>query len=84
MSEPKPCYDGGTCRNADLVEELNKRIQELEKQLQKSQRRARQLYAALEGAKRIATEYYAFSLTGFEGEYTQIVMQLKDELGLGE
>lgn len=30
MTEPKPCYDGGTCRNADLVEELNKRIQELE------------------------------------------------------
>lgn len=33
MNEPKPCYDGGTCRNADLVEELNEKIANLEEEL---------------------------------------------------
>ena len=69
-------------RNAEHTEkirELQVRITELEAQLQKSQRRTRQLYGALEGARRIASEYYAFGLTGFEGDYTQTVNQLKDE-----
>ena len=73
-------YNGGTVSKlAITVRELRQRITNLEAQLQKSQRRVRQLYGALEGARRIAAEYYAFGLTGFEGEYTQIVNRLKDE-----
>lgn len=63
-----------------LLKEYRERIAELEAQLLKSQRRSRQLYAALEGAKRIASEYYVFGLEGFDGEYTQIVNQLNDGL----
>lgn len=56
-----------------------KYIRDLEIELRDLQRRVRQLYGALEGARRIASEYYAFGLTGFEGDYAQIVNQLKDE-----
>ena len=60
-------------------EAANKRIAELETEMSDLQRWVRRLYSALEGARRIASEYYAFGLTGFDGDYTQIVMQLKDE-----
>ena len=62
-----------------IVDRQRKYIRDLEIELRDLQRRVRQLYGALEGARRIAAEYYAFGLTGFEGDYTQMVNQLKDE-----
>ena len=58
---------------------MNKHVADLEKELSATKRRTLQLYGALEGARRIASEYYAFGLTGFEGDYAQIANQLKDE-----
>ena len=72
-------FQSGMMREARRVAELLNENRDLKNELSAAKRRTRQLYGTLEGARRIASEYYAFGLTGFAGEYTQMVNQLKDE-----